>query len=83
MQETIDTTIGEHQSEVIKNRLILHTISIICDITDVSNKLNKNFSIIFLELILSFLLCIGYEDNLIRMIEVDKHDTPISNLKLK
>ena len=57
MQETLDTIIGEHQSEAIKNRIILHSVSTICDITDVSNKLNKNLSVISLELILSFLLC--------------------------
>ena len=25
MQETLDTIIGEHQSEAIKNRIILHS----------------------------------------------------------
>ena len=61
MQETLDTIIGEHQSEAIKNRIILHSVSTICDITDVSNKLNKNLSVISLELIgiLTFLLCIS------------------------
>ena len=41
-----------------KNRVILHTLSTICDIIDVSNKLNKVLFVISLELILSFLLCI-------------------------
>ena len=58
MQETLDTIIGEHQSEAIKNKIILHTLSVICDITDASNKLNKSIFAISLELILSFLLCI-------------------------
>ena len=58
MRKTLDTIIGEHQSEAIKNRVILHTLSTIFDI-DVSNKLNKNLSVISLELILSFLLCIN------------------------
>ena len=29
------------QSAAIKNRINLHTLSIICDMVDVSNKLNK------------------------------------------
>ena len=41
MQETLDTIIGEHQSEAIKNRKILHSFTI-CDIIDVSHTLNKN-----------------------------------------
>ena len=60
MQKTLDTIIGEHQPEAIKNRIILHTLSI-CDIIDVSNKLNKNLSVMSLELILSFLLCISLD----------------------
>ena len=55
MQETLDTIIGEHQSEAIKNRKI-YILSTICDIIDVSHKLNKKSSVIYLELILSFLL---------------------------
>ena len=43
---------------VIKNRTILHTLSTIFGIVGMSNKLNKNLYVIFLELILSFLLCI-------------------------
>ena len=45
----IDTITRENQSEVIKNRIFLHSLSTICYIKDVSNKLNKNISIIFLE----------------------------------
>ena len=55
MQETLDTIKGEHQSETIKYFYKLF----ICDIDGVSNKLNKNLSVISLELILSFLLCIS------------------------
>ena len=51
---------GEHQSEAIKNRNI-YTLSSICDIINVPNKLNKNPSVISLELILSFLLCISLD----------------------
>ena len=32
MQETLDTVIGKHLSEVITNKIILHTLSTICDI---------------------------------------------------
>ena len=45
MQKTSDTIIRKNQSDVIKNRLILHTLSTICDIIDVSTKLNENFSV--------------------------------------
>ena len=61
MQETLSTIIGKQQSDAIKNRTIFYTYSTICDITDVSNKLNKNLSVISLELILSFLLCISLD----------------------
>ena len=37
IQETLDTSIDEHQSGAIDNRII-------CDIIHVSNKLNKNIS---------------------------------------
>ena len=43
-QKTLDTTIGKDHSEVIKNRILLHTLSIIFYTKDVSNKLNKNLS---------------------------------------
>ena len=61
MQETLDTIIGEHHSEAIKNRIILQSFYTVCIITDVSNKLNKNLSVISLEMILSFLLCINLD----------------------
>ena len=35
---------NEKQSAAIKNKTILHALSIICDIVDVPNKLNKTFS---------------------------------------
>ena len=47
MQETLDTVTGEHKSadiEIKKN----YTLLTICDIIDVSNKLNKNPSVITL-----------------------------------
>ena len=47
MKKISVTIITEKQSPAIKNKLILHTLSIICDVVDVSNKLNK----------LSFLSC--------------------------
>ena len=51
--------------------LKIHALSAICDITDESNKLNKNLSVISFELVLSFLLCLfRYGDKLIHMIKV-------------
>ena len=44
------------QSEAIK-KFTVHILSTICAIIHESNKLNKNISVISLELILSFLLC--------------------------
>ena len=46
MQQTLDNIIGQKQTAAIKNRTILHTLSTIRDIIDVSNKLNKNLSVI-------------------------------------
>ena len=60
MKETLDTIKGEHQTKAIKNRIALHNLPTVCDIIDVSNKLNKNLSVMSLELILSVLLCISY-----------------------
>ena len=57
---TLVTIIGEHQPEAIENIItLLYTISTICVIIDESNKMNKKFSVIYLELILSFLFCIS------------------------
>ena len=43
-QKTLDAIIGKNHSEVIKNRIPLHTLSTICYVKYVSNKLNKNLS---------------------------------------
>ena len=43
-QKTLDTIIGKNHSEVIKNRILSHTLSTICYVKNVSNKLNKNLS---------------------------------------
>ena len=57
---TLVTIIGEHQPEAIENIItLLYTISTICVIIDESNKMNKKLSVIYLELILSFLFCIS------------------------
>ena len=75
--------IGEHQSEAIKNMItLLYTLSTICVIIDESNKLNKNLSVISLELILFFLLCIS-SDMETNSFTCFKLHIPISNLKLK
>ena len=60
MEETLNTIIGEHQSKAIKNRIILHSFLYLWHI-DVSNKMNKKLSVISLELILSFLLCMSLD----------------------
>ena len=63
MQKTSVTIITEKQLAAIKNKTILHTLSIIFDVVDVSNKLNKNLSAIFSKslvewiAILSLLIC--------------------------
>ena len=54
MQQTLDNIIGQKQTAVIKNRTILHTLSTIRDIIDVSNKLNKNLSVISLNFVKAF-----------------------------
>ena len=81
MQKNV-TIIGEHQSEAIKNITLLYTPSTICVIIDESNKLNKSLSVISLELILSFLLCIS-SDMETNSFTCFKLHIPISNLKLK
>ena len=49
MEKTLGlvTIIGEHQSEAIKN-FTVYILFTICVITDESNKLNKNLSVISL-----------------------------------
>ena len=83
MQKTLSliTIIGERQSEAIKN-FTLHILSTICAIIDEVNKLNKNLSVISLELILSFLLCIS-SDIETNSFTCFKLHIPISNLKLR
>ena len=54
MQQTLDSIIGENQTVAIKNRTILHTLATIRDIIDVSNKLNKNLSVISLDFLKAF-----------------------------
>ena len=83
MQKTLDlvTIIGERQSEGIKN-FTVHILSTICIIIYKSNKLNKYLSVISLELILSFLLCIS-SDIETNSFTCFKLHIPVSNLKLK
>ena len=78
---SVVTIIGERQSEAIKN-FTVHILSTICFIIDESNKLNKNLSVISLELILSFMLCICLDIETNSFICFKLH-IPISNLKLK
>ena len=43
-KKTLNTIMGENDSEAIQSRILLHTLPTICYIKDVSNKLNKNLS---------------------------------------
>ena len=81
MQQTLDNIIGQKQTAAIKNRTILHTLSTIRDIIDVSNKLNKNLSVMspdflkaFDHLDLNFIFLalekFVYGENSIQMIKV-------------
>ena len=83
MQKTLGlvTIIGERQSEAIKN-FTVHILSTICVIIDESNKLNKNLSVISLELILSILFWRS-SDMETNSFTCFKLHTPILNLKLK
>ena len=54
MQITLDNIIRENQTAAIKNWTILHTLSTIRDIIDVSNKLNNNLSVISLDFLKAF-----------------------------
>ena len=83
MQKTLRlvTIIGERQSEGIKN-FTVHIPSTICIIIYKSNKLNKYLSVISLELILSFLLCIT-SDIETNSFTCFKLHIPVSNLELK
>ena len=81
MQKALDVTIGEKQK---LSKIEYFYISSISYIIDVSNKLNKNLSVISSELIgiLTFLFCISsdMETNSFTWL---KMYTPVSNLKLK
>ena len=46
MKKISVTIITEKQSAAFKNKTTLHTHSIICDLVDVSNKLNKKLFVI-------------------------------------
>ena len=46
MQYTSVTISNEKQSAAIKNKTILHGLSIICDVVNMSNKLNKSLFVI-------------------------------------
>ena len=83
MRKTLDTIIGEKQ-KLLKRDYFYTLLLFVVYIIDVSNKLNKNLSVISLELIgiLTFLLCISsdMETNSFTWL---KMYTPISNIKLK
>ena len=83
MQKALDTIIGEKQ-KLLKIDYFYTLLLFVVYIIDVSNKLNKNLSVISLELIgiLTFLLCISL-DMETSSITWLKMYTPISNLKLK
>ena len=81
MQKTLHKIISENQTAAIKNRTILHTLSTIHDIIDVSNTLNKNLSVISLDFLKAFdridhefvfltLQKFRYGNNFIQMIKV-------------
>ena len=85
MQQTLNNIIGENQAAAIKNRTILHIISSIRDIIDISNKLNKNLSVISLHFLkafdrldLNFIFLVlrqfGYGQKFIQMIKVCYND---------
>ena len=88
MQKTSVTIITEKKSAAVKNKTILHTLSIICDVVDVSNKLNKNLSVISSKPlvewigILPFLFCKKLDMEKNSFVRLKLH-TPTSNLKFK
>ena len=87
-QKVLDAIIGENQSAAIKNRTVLDVFSTIEDVTDVSNKLNSNLTLISLNLfhkcvLLKFILLFAslvMDTNLLIRLNLC---TPITNLKLK
>ena len=54
MQKTLDKIMGKSQTAASKNRTILHTVSTIRDIVDLSNKLNKKLLVISLDFFKAF-----------------------------
>ena len=78
MQQTLNNIIGENQTVAIKNRTILRTLSTIRDTIDISNKLDKNLSVISLDFLkaldLNFIFLalekFGYGQKFIQMIKV-------------
>ena len=78
MQKTSVTIITEKKSAAVKNKTILHTLSIICDVVDVSNKLNKQplcnilkaFGRVDWDFAFSVLQKVGYGEKFIRTIKV-------------
>ena len=81
MQQTLNNIIGENQTAAIKNRTILHTLSTIRDIIDISNKLDKTLSVISLDFLKAFdrldvdfiflaLAKFGYGQKFIKMIKI-------------
>ena len=82
MKKTLDTIIGEKQ-KLLKKDYIYTLLLFVVYIIDVSNKLNKNLSVISLELIgiLTCLLCVGSDMETDPFITWLKMYVPISNLK--
>ena len=85
MQQTLNNIIGENQTAAIKNRTILHTLSTIRDVIDISNRLNKNLSVISLDFLKAFdrldlnfiflaLKQFGYGQKFIQMIKICYND---------
>ena len=83
MQKT-DTILGEKQ-KLLKIDCFYTLLLFVVHIIDMSNKLNKNLSVISLELIgvVTFLLCVSSDMETNPLITWLKMYTPISNLKFK
>ena len=54
IRKTLDAIIIEDESAAIKERTILHTLSTVYDIIDMSNTLNKKLSVISLNFLKAF-----------------------------
>ena len=81
MQKTLDTIIGEKQ-KLLKIDYFYTILLFVVYITDVSNKLNENLSVISSELIeiLTFLLCVSSDAETNPFTIWLKMYTPISNV---